>query len=452
MKRLTNSPLLPILVGMMPIVSSFSTNAYRLGWEQLWLPLLIGAFAGFCGWGLFWAIKETRKNASIVSSVCVLLVMIWTVFPQPIIPATVILISVIAATRFKLNKAMPIITIIVVVAIIVSIGQAFAKTIQASATPIQSEPAIVLDKDYQPDIYFIVPDRLTSPQGLRDTGDDPSSFVQQLEDMGFYVRDNGLSNDLQSRNHKQGDVTRTTRFIASVLNFSDTTDLDIAHNTAASKMWTPGIPMVLQANGYTYYHIGSWYMETMVSRVANYSYVYHDFGFLDYFTKDEFVTAIIDRSYLRYLNAFVLKQRNDDTNRARLWYQLDSVIDTTTKASPKFVFVHLIMPHPPFIFTADGQPQNTEGKSLQQLYLEQAQFTESYLLEMVKAIPKDAIVIIQADEGMNFDQNLEENEKLTDNQFEGVMTAWHIPNCNSQDLEGIRHTEILRFIVNRLIK
>jgi hypothetical protein len=84
--------------------------------------------------------------------------------------------------------------------------------------------------------------------------------------------------------------------------------------------------------------------------------------------------------------------------------------------SPKFVFVHIIAPHPPFVvdkngaplksnkpyLPADGQGSFESSGKYQELYIEQLQFVNRKILANLDVILKDPhpkVVILQGDHG-----------------------------------------------------
>lgn len=74
---------------------------------------------------------------------------------------------------------------------------------------------------------------------------------------------------------------------------------------------------------------------------------------------------------------------------------------------PKFVFVHLLLTHDPYVFTKDGYYTNRTATNLRSganpLYLGQLQFANKILLATIDTILKSSkkppIIILQSDEG-----------------------------------------------------
>jgi hypothetical protein len=88
-------------------------------------------------------------------------------------------------------------------------------------------------------------------------------------------------------------------------------------------------------------------------------------------------------------------------------FDLDALDETLDEPGPKFVFAHLLLPHPPYVFDAAGNlvPDDVARKrSVAEGYEEQMKYLDSRikaLLEPLLAKPEDErpIIVLMADEG-----------------------------------------------------
>jgi hypothetical protein len=130
----------------------------------------------------------------------------------------------------------------------------------------------------------------------------------------------------------------------------------------------------------------------------------------------------------------------------------------------KFVFAHLISPHPPYIFGANGEKvfSNQSGQSSRLLFINQLEYINKKILLMLNSIfeidnGREKIIIIQGDHGIreiipnniyNFKQDwanetfgtlnaiyISDKEKLKDvhyytpvNTFRIVLSQWFNQN------------------------
>jgi len=105
-----------------------------------------------------------------------------------------------------------------------------------------------------------------------------------------------------------------------------------------------------------------------------------------------------------------------ERHRQRVLFVFDSLADMPTEPGPKFVFVHLISPHPPFVFKADGEPVNPAGAftlaaesgeagepAARSGYVEQIEFLNGRILAVIDMLiegsPQPPIIILQGDHG-----------------------------------------------------
>jgi hypothetical protein len=439
---------LPFLVGVLLVLSKFSENANRLPWEQLGQAILFSLAVSAFSLLVFWLIPITRRAAAIVSSVFVIVTMLWMTFPYvplphmgslPLIPVGFMLVVIVLFYRMKrknIQSATAWAMLIVGMSCFVALGMAGI----ASSRPVQGAAItsdVALNKT--PDIYFIVPDRFCSQKGLLEMGLDDSDFMAYLESKGFYVQPDKTSLDAMPPDGKETGTTRTCRFMASVLNLGKEVPLSIPYNVASQMIKYNEFAEILKANNYTYYHIGDWWTETETNPLADVNYMYQS-ATLE--PSEELSMALVDRSIWRYVTTYLWQSQ--DVYRARHDFQQESLIETTTLPGPKFVMAHILIPHPPFLFKADGSPQDS-NVPVWDAYLEQVEYTEAWLTTVIDEIPDDAIVILQSDEGVAFTKR-QANYDLTHDEWEGVLCAWRVPG----NLDDIEITQILGYVIEQL--
>jgi hypothetical protein len=127
-------------------------------------------------------------------------------------------------------------------------------------------------------------------------------------------------------------------------------------------------------------------------------------------------------------------------SRARIFYEFDQLARIPELPSPKLVFVHVLAPHPPFVFGASGEPvdigefQSGRGESPTEeaqleAYANQVAFLNGRVLEAVAAIlsrsAQPPLIIIQGDHGWA-DRNRE--DKLS------ILNVYHFPGSGGDRL------------------
>lgn len=212
--------------------------------------------------------------------------------------------------------------------------------------------------DRLPDIYYIILDDYARADVLKDVyGYDNGAFVSWLRSTGFYVADQSRANYVQ-----------TMLSLASSLNstYLDPTELAtgdrrsgrwrVALNVATARFLTPSSqPLV---------HLIQYSDAARVLRERGYRFVAITSGFggvqlphadvaVQFGRFSDFDESLIDTTPLGEL------ERLDDlveVHRHRVLYALDHLSDRLDGSRPNFVFAHILSPHPPFIFAADGTP------------------------------------------------------------------------------------------------
>jgi len=125
---------------------------------------------------------------------------------------------------------------------------------------------------------------------------------------------------------------------------------------------------------------------------------------------------------------------------------------------PIFVFAHFVLPHPPFIFGANGETIDTKSLSLtegwndRKSYIDQVQYTNKKIKEVLDEMLSDEyspIIIIQSDHGPKANIDLENPNDEMYAQLFGILNAYHLPNGGEKQIyETISPINSFRVIFN----
>jgi len=136
---------------------------------------------------------------------------------------------------------------------------------------------------------------------------------------------------------------------------------------------------------------------------------------------------------------------NYDTKRNVARATFDAVPRIARLESPKFVFLHLMLPHPPFVFSSDGEPvdppyvvTSADGEwfpggraAYVSGYRAQVAFLNSKLLEAVDGILANSVsppvIIIQGDHGPGSRLNFESVSDTCLWERFSAFSAYHLP-------------------------
>lgn len=255
-----------------------------------------------------------------------------------------------------------------------------------------------------PDIYYIILDGYGRSDILKNEyGYDNSDFLNSLKSLGFYITDCAQSNYAQ-----------TQLSLASSLNFNyidalsnrfvrgsnDRTGLDalIHHGLVRQSLEKAGYKTVAFATGF---------LATELSDADYFLGPQRSVGELN-----EFEALLLETTFARLIqdsNRFGMENSGSELYRERTLFTLDKLDKLSYIKGPKFVFVHLVIPHPPYVFGPTGGPVEaadvgtTKTQQGASHYRDQAIYISSRMKEIVPKMIANSttppIIVIQGDHG-----------------------------------------------------
>jgi len=202
----------------------------------------------------------------------------------------------------------------------------------------------------EPDVYYIILDGYGRQDVLRDLmGYDNSAFVFSLEEMGFYLADCSQCNYAQTQlslgsslnfNYldtlaAEGDVGMTEKINASSL---------IKHSALRDFLEARGYVTIAFATGFNFNQItdADLYLAPKPGRQLN-----------------EFEYLLLQTTLVRAFFDFQSGKVEDATSsifREQTLFTLDKLDTLYNDPRPKFVYAHIVIPHPPFVLGPSGEP------------------------------------------------------------------------------------------------
>ena len=246
-----------------------------------------------------------------------------------------------------------------------------------------------------PDIYYIILDGYASSSTLNEVYNfNNQEFIDYLSKMGFYVASESHCN-----------YVLTFLSLASSLNMKYFNDLaeKIGTHSANRQPITNllnnnRVVQFLKSRGYKFVFFASGTGETNHNRNADLNY---QCSLVNEFQKTLLQTTILSP----IVDYFFVK---DDRNRVLCIFsklsQMHSIL------GPKFIFAHMICPHPPFIFDEKGGFPRVTSLQMggwvwkqKKAYLNQLTFVNKQVETLIKGILTNSkvapIIILQADHG-----------------------------------------------------
>jgi hypothetical protein len=326
------------------------------------------------------------------------------------------------------------------------------------ANPIEIESSALM-AGYRPDIYYIILDAYGGSEMLEKLhGFDNSEFTSALEERGFVVRLDSKSN-----------YTRTIHSLGASLNMQYLDRVDAIMSD--SILWWPiegtfannETRKFLESQGYRTISVASGWSFTSMPDADVYTQPYPIF--LNEF--EEFFMQNTNLALLGFVEKYGVSFPSYDTHRNVILFEFQQLKEIPSYESPKFVFVHIISPHPPFVFDAEGNPTNpgypftmadnryliTPPSAYEKGYLDQLTFLNKRTIEAVDAIlegsPNPPIIIIQGDHGLG---NFIDANTLTPPCFYerySILNAYHLPGVEPESIpQGITPVNTFRMIFN----
>jgi hypothetical protein len=269
-----------------------------------------------------------------------------------------------------------------------------------------------------PDIYYIILDTYTRGDTLQTYFHfDNQPFLDQLKALGFYVADCARSN-----------YTSTETSLASSLNLNyletlsptferGSTDRSalpglIKDNLLRQKLEPLGYQSIAFQNEYIWAVWTDADIYLVPTQTAQVQRSLNPFeAMFERSTVAAFVVdaqSVLFKDWIRQVD-FPYAEHIDQVN-----YLLDKLPTIPTIAGPKLVFVHVLVPHQPYIFQPDGSLQMDEnfyrnaGSPInadyyQKGYTNQIQFVNQRMLDILQKIishsPVKPIIVVQGDHG-----------------------------------------------------
>jgi hypothetical protein len=352
-----------------------------------------------------------------------------------------VVVGVIAALRLGertlarvttlLNRLAAVLVVVALVVIVPSqVGAALAAPRSASAATVPGVP----DRPLR-DVYYLILDRYGSDRALSLRFGVHNDLTPWLEDRSFRVLGDSRAN-----------YVKTALSVASTLNMTHLQDLAASmgkdnddHGPVFAMLQDSAVARQFKALGYEYDHVGSWFSPTRKDSGADRDlYVGGPSDFAATLYDQSAIPAVLKRLHLSHGKP--IDERAYAAN-TYTWQALDSLRD---EPGPKFVFAHVLLPHPPYVFGSDGSFLDADAGAKvpeSQRFAGQLAWTNTKLkawIESMLALPADQqpIIIVQADEGpyplpyqadtVNYDWATATPEELQ--QKYGILNAWYLPD------------------------
>ena len=450
----------PFLIAFFPILAIYSVNIGFIQLEQFILPTLLIVGSAFL---FFLCLKYILKNGKKAALIVTLAFIIFFSFGhiynmlnqvsigdtdlgsnRTLLPIFVISFGIgsflIIRTKRTLDNATSIVNTISIVFITVIVAMVgietfgcdecliqqtyslgiFSNQIMDSPLYFEEHSFSVSESDSLPNVYYIILDGYPRNDVLKKHLDfDNSEFINFLKQREFYVAENSYSNySLSSTSIPATMNMNYINFLADELG-EDSRSYDPLLGKDFGLYADNQVIKNFKSMGYKVAKIGSVPMYLHEIPLADLSSCYKSIHLMD--------NRLFDTVARTSMIGYFIERWSEDLQRQIILCAFEELPKISSYyEEPVFVWSHIMLPHFPLIFGANGEPV-TPGESLlvmnnphvfegtdsswniKQQFLQQLQFANKKSMELVDKIlenEKQSIIIIQSDHGSAFDVNL----------------------------------------------
>jgi hypothetical protein len=465
-------PFYPLLFGIYPVLALAANNITQIDFSTTVRSILLSLVLALVTTGILRLVMRSWTRAAFLSLLLIILFFsyghVYNVLKNPKNPFLLLVrhryliivwiglagLSVWLSTRKLINllSITPILNIISILLLALPVYELarFELNSRASGATAQLRtPAPVASQPDQadPDIYYIILDAYMRTDSLKAVyGADNSAFINALTQRGFFVADCSQSN-----------YAYTEPSLASSLNMDYLDVLGVRGNDAANRLiQSNGVRQFLSSQGYKVVAFSTgWSWSQWENADVYYNYAPNAStinAFESLFVKTTVLAAPLNAVNSRESTITGAEQHN------RTLYNLEELKKVPASVnSPKFVFVHLIIPHWHYVFGPNGEfvPEGPTaglyGQFLFDLttpsadipgYANAVSFIDKAMLQVVDQILANSktppIIIIQGDHGaFRYSQPV---QRMT------ILNAYYLPGAEKSLYASVTPVNTFRII------
>ena len=478
-------PFHPILFALYPVLALYAVNTALVPPNDVPVPLAINLIATLFLWGfLSLVLRSVPRGAAgasltvvflyvdghiwnLVKNIEVLhssfsvqqdLLWLWALMFMPLL--------VLACWKWKrqaeVTRTLNAFGIFLLIFPVLSISASWIAAWRGTRIQSTASGSRTLDTAIRPDIYYIILDGYGRSDSIkRVIGVSNTWFTKALEDRGFYVPKDSRSN-----------YCETELSISSSLNLDylqnllpDLNPKDDDRKVLDTMIDKSGVSKYLRKIGYRYEAVTSGFPSIHPDSADLWLYQPHGLSLFEGVLLAE--TPIPPQDPSSSMSQF-------DSRRIILHSAFSNLEKTSVPGTqPRFIFVHILAPHPPFVFDANGNSVRPKTMSYSIVdgnhyfqnggtpkeyadgYSGQVTYISKLMLAAVDRILKNnskpPVIIIQGDHGSKLKLNQEEVEKTDLNECFPNLNAFYVPAKVREKLyEGVSPVNSFRLLFNGL--
>ena len=470
-------PFHPPLFALHPALALFGANVAILSFSDVWPTTAAVIAASLALWGILWLALRDSRRAAAAASVFLLATFSYSAISLagrrsgvlrdsdfPLWLWGILTLGAIWVVARKHRAVLPMtnffnfvgVVIVAFAALNAGKGAAVVKK-EMERAAYNPDKIVPISQGRKRDVFYILLDgygRTDTFERIFDFSN--QEFIKDLEKRGFYVARNAHSNYAQ-----------TELSLASALNMSPIQELaKPSGDTARDRSRLDALidhnrlSRELRKDGYQFFAITTGF-PSLLFKSADVRLVKGDGSAM-------FTTALLAKT--PFPLGALLSGAQFETRREYVkggFRALESLAGP--RATPKFVYAHILAPHPPFVFDANGLAKNPkmpfglfdanhfndEGGSDEDYiegYRGQAQYVAKEVLHvldtLLSAPGADPIIVIHGDHGPKSHVNQDKIEETDLNELFGILMAVRAPEeIRKQLAEDLTPVNVFREIL-----
>ncbi len=484
----TKRPLVfPFLLAAFPIVRLAAQNAREVPPGELVAPLAIALGASLALWLVArWAYGDGHRAGLIVAATALVfltfdgacsgfdsaatwLTSFWVERPVRVPGWVVLLVEAVAlATAARLlarrprepARWTPALNVFAGVLLALPLAEAANTWVRMPPAPPSSPPPPLAELPAaakRPDIYYIILDGFARGDILKEEfGYDIEPFLRRLEAKGFAVARRATANYCQ-----------TPLSLSSSLNANylpkAKDDAEAARPPDKTLFRENAVIRALRPLGYRFVTFGSGFDFTEFPGNDVYDSPHRHLS--------NFHRMIIDATPARYLWPDPATRDPFTLARERTLYTLDRLPGVARMRGPTFAVAHIVSPHPPFVFGAEGEDVSPRPKKCvlsdgtvyryfyggEETYVPgyraQVEFlvkrTERAIDAILASSAEPPIIVLQSDHGSGMHLDMESAARTDHRERMGILAAVYLPGGGREGLtDAISPVNLFRVVFN----
>lgn len=500
-------PFHPLAFAAYPILALIATNINLLQSQKFYWALAISCLAALLLFSISWLlIRNLGKAAAITTLILILFFTYGHVYglaaknADPTLWLSALWVAILLGGIWRIlslpgkiqsiTRVLNWVCILLLLFPLYTLGFHYFQPPKTSAPIKKNSSYHIVESDFPdenadtlPDIYYIVLDGYARADILEKIYQyDNQPLLNYLEERGFYVAEESLANYNQTILSFPTSLNMTyvqNLVDTEAVNSFDYWELvDLIHDNQVFALASKA--------GYKTVVFDSGFVATKINHVDH--YIHTEFGkispvtttnsFLNWpFRLDTFETLLLENTALRPILPIIFQNASEDpkyeAHRKYITYTFSNLAAFAQEEGTYFVFAHIVAPHPPFVFDANGAPKmnwrpyciydgshwigrvGTRDDYIAG-YRDQVTYINTLLVAAIEDIltysEAPPVIIIQGDHGPGayFDWNSMEKTNL--NERMTILNAYHFPGGDQGWLyPSITPVNSFRVVCNRYL-